>query len=281
MNRELFIEKLLQRAKEAGFEASEIYISDVSSFKTGVHLGEITRYSVSDKTNLGFRGLYKGRMGCASTQVLDGDAIEMLVSAAKDGVELCETDDEEFIYEGGGIYPETEAENPAIGAISTAEKIEMAKNLEQLALDYDARISSCSACGVMSMQSRTRMVNSRGLDLSAGRSCLGAYVLPIARDGEKTGTSGRECLLTDPAGLDLNVLAAESAKEALAYLDAESVKSGKYPILLRHDAAAQLLSAENETLSAWFLNQYRENFNDIRNKSLGDFEAISTPYGLF
>lgn len=250
MNRDIFIEKLLQRAKQAGFEAGEIYISDASSFKTGVHLGEITRYSVSDKTNLGFRGLYKGKMGCASTQVLDEDAIEMLVAAAKDGAELCETDDEEFIYEGDRVYPEVDAENPAIEKISAAEKIEMAKKLEQLALDYDSRITSCSACGVMSMQSRTRMVNSRGLDLSTGRSCLGAYVLPIAREGEKTGTSGRECLLMDPAKLDLDFLAAESAKEALAYLEAESVASGKYPILLRNDVAAQLLGTFCSVFSA-------------------------------
>lgn len=51
--------------------------------------------------------------------------------------------------------------------------------------------------------------------------------------------------------------------------------------LLPYYLAAQLLSAENETLSAWFMNLYRENFNDIRGKTLADFEQISTPYGLF
>lgn len=51
--------------------------------------------------------------------------------------------------------------------------------------------------------------------------------------------------------------------------------------LLPYYLASQLLSAENEALSAWFMNMYRENFNDIRNRSLSDFEQISTPYGLF
>ena len=51
--------------------------------------------------------------------------------------------------------------------------------------------------------------------------------------------------------------------------------------LLPYYLAAQLLSAENETLSAWFMNQYRENFNDVRSKTLADFEAISMPYGGF
>lgn len=51
--------------------------------------------------------------------------------------------------------------------------------------------------------------------------------------------------------------------------------------LLPYYLAAQLLSAENEVLSAWFMNMYRENLNDIRGKSLSDFEAISMPYGGF
>lgn len=45
--------------------------------------------------------------------------------------------------------------------------------------------------------------------------------------------------------------------------------------------AAQLLSAENEALSAWFMNRYRESFNDLRNRLPADFERISTPYGTF
>lgn len=51
--------------------------------------------------------------------------------------------------------------------------------------------------------------------------------------------------------------------------------------LLPYYLAAQLLSTENETLSAWFMNLYRESFNDVRGKALADFEQISTPYGLF
>lgn len=45
--------------------------------------------------------------------------------------------------------------------------------------------------------------------------------------------------------------------------------------------AAELLSAENDTLSAWFMNQYREALNDMRNNADGSFEPIPLPYGAF
>ena len=45
--------------------------------------------------------------------------------------------------------------------------------------------------------------------------------------------------------------------------------------------SAQLLAAENESLSAWFLSRYQAVFQDIRTKTARSFEPISTPYGLF
>lgn len=51
--------------------------------------------------------------------------------------------------------------------------------------------------------------------------------------------------------------------------------------VLPYYLAAQLLSSENETLSNWFMLRYREAFTDIRNRIPAEFEAISTPYGLF
>lgn len=51
--------------------------------------------------------------------------------------------------------------------------------------------------------------------------------------------------------------------------------------VLPYFLAAQLLSAENETLSAWFMNRYREAFNDLRSRVPAEFERISSPYGTF
>lgn len=51
--------------------------------------------------------------------------------------------------------------------------------------------------------------------------------------------------------------------------------------LLPFYLAAHLLSGENETLAAWFMQQYREAFGDLKKTSPSSFEMISTPYGLF
>ena len=51
--------------------------------------------------------------------------------------------------------------------------------------------------------------------------------------------------------------------------------------LLPYYLAAQLISAENTELANWCLNIYNGHFNDLRYKVPGDFEKITTSYGLF
>ena len=241
MERNHFIEMLFDRAKRSGFEDCDAYVLENSSFQTAVNKGELTRYSVSDSLNLGFRGLYRGKMGCASTQVLDEDAVEMLIEAAKNGAELIDNDDEETIFPGSEVYPEYDGRRERIAALSAAEKIRMTRELEERALSYDERIASCSHCALFSGSSDVMLVNSRGLELCFHRDHLGAYVYPIARSGERTGTAGRHAFVGDPAQMNLDKIASEAAQEAISYLDARSISSGRYPVLLRRDAAADLL----------------------------------------
>ena len=250
MDKNTFIELLFDKAKAAGFEACEAYLNEGSSFEVAVNAGDLTRYNVADSLDLGFRGLFNGRMGCASTQALDEDAAEMLVSAAKASAELCESEDEEFIFEGSAAYPEFDGSHPEIERLSAAEKIEMVRALEQKTLECDPRVKSVDDCVLFTSASDVRLVNSRGLDLRTRRDRMGAYVGAIARDGERTGTAGRDCFVNDPAKLDLDKLAREAAGEAAAFLDAGSIASGSYPILLRPDMAAQLTATFSSLFSA-------------------------------
>ena len=51
--------------------------------------------------------------------------------------------------------------------------------------------------------------------------------------------------------------------------------------VLPYKLAEHLLAGENESLSAWFSNQYAQAFAELRSKIPGSFEPIPTPYGLF
>ena len=86
MDRREFINRLFARAKERAGDAPdfacEACFGSSESFEVQVKNGEIYQYNVSEGGGLGFRALVNGKMGYASTQILDEDAIDMLVDGA-------------------------------------------------------------------------------------------------------------------------------------------------------------------------------------------------------
>ena len=190
-----FIKRLFERAEAAGFEASEADYASSEEFAVSVKDGEIVDYSVSSGMGLGFRALLNGKMGYASTQVLDEDALDLLVSGAAENAALIENDDEEFIFAGSDSYPEMDVYNDEIDAISAAEKIDMARRLEKACVSIDPRVTQCEMVELMSGSGARRLVNSRGLDVSFRDNYIGVYAGVLAQENGDV-TSGSAIRMT-------------------------------------------------------------------------------------
>lgn len=250
MNRQQFIDTLFARAKDAGFEACEVYYSTSDSFSVGVFKGEIIKYNASEALGLGFRGLYNGRMGYSSTQILDEEAIDLLVDGAKSNAILIENEDRQFLHPGDESYAELAIYNPALNEITAADKIAMARELETLALSADPRIEQVEACSVMSSEGEVTIVNTLGLNVSTRANMIGGYVGPTARDGEKVGSGFASFFTLTPADVNLQAVAAEAAAKAVAGLDAVQIESGSMRVLFDPESAADMLETFSGIFSA-------------------------------
>jgi len=242
-----FLNLLFDKARAAGLSEYEAYVSNGDSFEASVHAGELIAYNVSSTMGLGFRAKVNGRMGYASTQALDEDAARLLVEGAITSATLTETDDPQFLFEGGET-PALELYNPALDEISDAEKVRMALALEKKALDADPRITT-DGCAVIYAASGRRIVNSKGLDVAFRDNAMGAYVSTVAREGGRAGSAYRIKMGRQGAP-DFDRLAREATCEALDFLAASPVDSGCYPVVLRASAAVELLAAFSSAFSA-------------------------------
>ena len=84
MDRQLFIDKLFLAAKEAGIDECEAYFAMSDDFSVEVLEGQIKEYSAAITSGVCLRGVYNGKMGYASSEEMDEDAIEMLVHSVKE-----------------------------------------------------------------------------------------------------------------------------------------------------------------------------------------------------
>ena len=99
-----FKKMLLKKGIEAGFEECEIYFSEGESISISVYEGEVEKYSLDKAFGLSFRGKLNGKIGYSFTEIMDFDAINMLIKNAKESALYIENDDMQFIYEGDIKY---------------------------------------------------------------------------------------------------------------------------------------------------------------------------------
>ncbi|MGI6240189.1 MAG: TldD/PmbA family protein, partial [Christensenellales bacterium] len=245
-----FIEKLFQRAAEKGLTECEVYYEAGASFSASIFKGELTDYNVSDAQGLGFRALYRGKMGYASTQAFDEAAIEMLADAARTNAELIGSEDQQFLHDGAGEYQKIELYNPAIEDLSAAEKIALARSIEDKTVAADARVEQIKGCAVFTESQEVRIVNTKGLDAGYRANVIGGYVTPIARAGDEVNSATKLFLTADPENMGIDDMIADAVKEAVDGLVWEQPPSGAYRVVIHAEAMRDLLRVFSGIFSA-------------------------------
>lgn len=242
-----FISKLLEAAREAGFTVAEAYLLEDESFKATAMNGEITEYASHMTRGLGFRGMLEGRMGYAATEALDEAAIGQLIRGAKDSALYCEDESEQFIYDG----QEPVGELPLTGEDAPAEeKVAFALEMERVAKAYDPRVTQVGYDTVLTGRASVRIVNTNGMDKQYAQSICGAYLQPVAREGEHTATGMDIQFARDFAALDAKRLGETAAGRAVEMLGASPVKSGQYRVVIQNLAMVDLLETFASAFSA-------------------------------
>jgi len=249
MNINEFISRLFERAKQQGLEQCEVYHTTGSEFETGVFKGEIVSYKVSDSVGLSFRALKDGKMGYSATQVLDEEAIDMLVDGVLTSLDLLEDEDEQFLFAGADEYAAVNCFSDEVEQISVREKIDMALKMEQAALAADPRVVQVGDCSVFTSSGDCRIVNTLGLDVSQKDNMLGGFVGPVAKDGDQVNNE-YGMFFGCKADVDVEQVAREAVADTVAGMNAKPLPSGTYPVVLRSDVAADLLSAFESVFSA-------------------------------
>ena len=252
MKLEQFMDQLLEAAKKGGIETAEVYAVTGSKFRARTVNTKLDTYEVSDSCGLSLRGTVNGRMGYASTQALDEEAIRQLVEGVIESAELNEAEEQDEIYPGDKEYPVLPDPDCDLDSVNAAQKLQVCRDMDQAAMGADPRIRQIEGSMVSTSKGTLLMKNSYGLDLKSSEQMLVAYCFPVAKDGEATSTGVDVYCGTKFADLDAAAVGRKAAAQAISLLHAAPVPSGTYRVVLDRDAMSDLLgtfcgmfSAEN------------------------------------
>ena len=245
-----FKDKLFKKAKEEGFTDCEVYYADRENLSITVYKQEVDKYKLNKTFGLSFRGKINDKMGYSYTEILDDNAISMLIEKAKEGANSIESEDVQFIYEGDNNYSEVKTYSKELEDIKADKLIDIALDIEKKAMDYSDKVVNTEGCNVGYSKAKYGICNTKGLELSNKYNSLVAYVVPIVLDnGEKYDGSGY-VVANSLEDVDTEKIASCGVKEALSRIGGKSIASGKYKTIIYNEAMVSLISAFIDIFSA-------------------------------
>ena len=251
MEKTVFIKNLLKAALDAGIEASEVFTSYRVSFNAMCYNGEVTSYQVATKEGLSLRGLYNGKMGYASTEAYDDEAVAMLVNGVIEAASLIEDEDVQEIYAGDKEYVKIDNYNSELDKVGEDEKIKFMLEVEQKVKNCgDERIVQVGRTVVSTSSNASQIQNTYGLDLSDRDNLAFSYVMAVAKEGERVSTGMGMDFGRDFYKLSSDKIAKDAVEEALFYLHASPVPSGNYRVIIDNHCMPDLMGAFGSIFSA-------------------------------
>ena len=243
MNLNEFKEKLFDKAKESGFEDSEIYVTNSESLSISIYKQEVEGYNLDKSFGLSFRGIINGKIGYSHTRILDETSVDMLITTAKNAALLIENEDTQFIYKGDEKYEKVICYYEDLDNIDPKDLIDLGLKMEEECKNYNPNVVNIGGCKITYSKGEVQISNTKGLNLKNKENILYAYIIPIVEiDGEKQDGTGYK-IATNINQIDPKEIAKMGVDEALSKINSNVIKTGNYKIALYNEAMVSLLSA--------------------------------------
>lgn len=261
---EVFKEKLFKKAALRGFSDWEIYYTSSTSFDAQILNGEVREYKNSSHKGVSFRGTFNGKTGYSYTEKITEDAIEIIVSAAKENAIIKEEDEKhEILFSGSESYEKVQGISNKLNEKTAQEKINLAKEMEQIAIKLDNRIVAVDHCVVASGEGSILLANSTGLNLRHDSGVVACSVVVRAVSGKSTKVGAKAWCGLDFTTLNTQQISKEAVRKAITMLGATSIKSGNYNIILENKIATNFLSI---FIKNFFAENVQKGFSLLKDK---------------
>jgi PmbA protein len=233
-------------AKLQGITEYEIYYMSSSELSIDTLNKEPNSFSSGVSGGICLKVVHDGKLGYASSELMEEEEMKSLVSRAKSNAESTEKPDTVGIFKGSDNYQPLK--NEAFTAKGAGELKKLTEELAEAVYNSSDKVAGGTATYGITAEFVVRLSNSHGLNLETqcGINALQLGAV-ICDDGKYESEYNLKELKGD---VDLDELARETVDLALKKAHAINVESGKYNVVLDPKQMRTLLSVYSSAFSA-------------------------------
>lgn len=247
MNYQEFKQAVISAAQEKDVKDYELYYTESAQTQTEIFKTEVKGFNTSSGLGVCFKCLVNGKMGYASTEHLSAEEAVSVVERAMENAKTIESEEPSFIHTKGDTYAVLEKKENKLP--TAAELIDFSLSLQKQLYETDERVVDGTQAYAGFAESKSALYNSNGLDLEDSAAFAYTYGMAVVADGEER-YDGMDIASGSFDSFDVKKIAKEAVKDAVETIGAESVPSGKYPVVFSNKVMASMLSTYSSVFSA-------------------------------
>jgi PmbA protein len=241
MNHIELAEKLVKKSISLGADSAEVFIETNRNLSIQVLKSEIETIEEASSQGIGFRVFVDGKMGFSHCNDFNNRSLEDTISRAVTFAKLSSPDENNILTDNKDITLVEKLFDESISAIPMDKKINMALELEKLAMK-DKRITKSSGAGYGEGESEIFIANSNGILKNYKSSGCSLGVSVVAEKGDQKNTGGEYCSRVFFSDLvSLEEIAAIASRRAWELLDPVMISTQRAAVIFDPDVARSII----------------------------------------
>lgn len=250
MKKNIFIDKLFEKASLKRIDEFEIYFLSNLNTSIKIYQGKIENFSNNQNQGISFRGMVDGKMGYSYSESMEDEDIDFLINEVIENASCIESLDKQFIYGEKTNYTDTITYSSAIENLDTDLVKDFLIKMEEYALSIDERVKKVNFCSFAIGSGEKIIKNSKGLELHSKENICYTYISVIAEENGIVKTGSHFQLGRDFSKFDYKELSEVAVKRALNKFGTIALTEVPKTCVIENLAFSSLLRAISNIFSA-------------------------------
>jgi PmbA protein len=266
MNYTELTEKLVKKCISLGADAAEVYLETSRNLSVNVLNSEIETIEEASSQGVGFRVFTGSRMGFSHCNDFSDRSLDDTISKAIEFAKLSTPDENNILPDDKGITEVTGLYDATIRTEAMDKKINMALELERLAMKSPG-ITKSSGAGYGEGETEVYIGNSNGILKNYKSSGCSLGVSVVAEKGEQKNTGDEYCSRVFFSDLlPIERIASVASARAIELLDPVMINTQKAAVIFDPDVVRSLFGGIISALDGERIMQGASFLKDYMNK---------------